>query len=550
MDDRSNDESPATAAGISQGIMRIDGQAATSIKYARSREGDQDQFELTFRMGDTQVAKVKRLTPAELADAVGARNAERMSGPDTVKGTLKGETLDFVDGVTPTERELRQASNTVEKGLAPEHETGLVNTDEALAFARKLRERDRKLWARELSQETSDKAEDHAKRIAGASQPARPAQAADLPASPEDRSTQLPEHEQARRAELIDRLHSQYRVAGSRFYYRDQPDKIAFRDGQTQLKTATNDERVAQAMIARADSLGWKVVNISGHPDFMRPAWMEARLRGIETTGPFKPTPADLEALRAAQEKLMGNRVDRVPDRSQKPAQADGRDTDTHGQGRAAKAAPERAEGRVSTVGDDGKAQGDKAKQMPADGRLSAREVAAVGGVAGKVLAHGPAPYNNDPQEKPSYFVRLATKDGERTVWGKELPDALAKGGATAGDFIKLKHGGDKPVTVEANKRDEQGKVVGTQTIDAARNTWSVTKLDRAAAVLALGEALAEKHLSPESQERLRDAIERRVIASPGKVPAVQVYDKAAPPREVGRERSGMGVDRAPERNR
>lgn len=549
MDDRST-EASASPTGISHGIMRIDGQAATSIKYARSREGEQDQFELTFRMGDAVVSKAKRLTPSELADAVGPKNAERMSGLDTVKGTLKGESLDFVDGVTPAERELRQATNTVEKVIAPEHETRLVNIDEALAFAKDLRDRDRKLWAREKSQEVAEQAEDRAGRIAGTSGQGKPAPTDEIARSAEEREAQLPEHERARRAELIDRLHNQYRVSGSRFHFRDQPDKIAFRDGQTQLKTATNDERVAQAMIAMADAKGWKSVKLTGHPDFMRPAWMEARLRGMDTTG-FKPQPADLEALRVAQEKLMGNRIDRVPERAQETTQGDARHRSGQGQDGAHKGPAGPAQGGAGERGRQGKEQAQKAVQTPADGRLSAREVAAAGGVAGKVVAHGPAPYNNDPQEKPSYFIKLVTKDGERTVWGKELPEALDKGRTKTGDFIKLKHGGDKPVTVEANKRDEQGKVIGTHTIDANRNAWSVEKLDRAAAILALGTALAEKHLkSPESQRRFRDAMEHRVMASPETVPAVKVYDKTAPAREVGKERQGPVIERAPERAR
>ena len=558
MDDR-NKEEQASAAGISQGIMRIDGQAATSVRYARSREGDQDQFDLTFRMGDTVVARSKRLTPEQLADAVGPTNAQRMSGLDTVKGTLKGESLDFTDGVTPAERELRQASNTVEKVIPPEHEARQVDIDEALAVAKAIRERDRKLWAREKSQETADAAQTRAEQVAGGSQGKAPASVGQDP-TPDEREGQLPEHEQARRAELIDRLHSQYRVSGSRFYFRDQPDKIAFRDGQTQLKTASNDERVAQAMVAKADANGWKSIKLSGHPDFMRPAWLEARLRGMETTG-FKPQPADLEALRVAQEKMMGNRIERVPERVQ---DAKG------GPGQGAPGGPTQpikwVKGKAQSpqdhpqepVKDDGsgrptRGQGrtEKPAQRPADGRLTAREVSSAGGVAGKVLDHGPANYNYDPQEKPSYFVKLATKDGERIVWGKELPEALAKGDAKKNDFIKLTHGGDKPVTVEANKRDEQGKVVGTQSIDTNRNAWAVEKLDRAAAVAALGNALAEKHFqNPESQKRIREALDRRVTASPEAAPAVKVYDKTAPSRGQGKERTGVVIDHAPERSR
>lgn len=42
------------------------------------------------------------------------------------------------------------------------------------------------------------------------------------------------------------------------------------------------------------------------------------------------------------------------------------------------------------------------------------------------MLAHGAAPYQNDPAEKMSYFVKLRTETGERTIWGKDLTELSA----------------------------------------------------------------------------------------------------------------------------
>lgn len=97
---------------------------------------------------------------------------------------------------------------------------------------------------------------------------------------------------------------------------------------------------------------------------------------------------------------------------------------------------------------------------------------------AGRVLAHGEAPYNHDPKEKTNYFVKLDTQDGEKTVWGIDLKRAMADRRAKVGDDVQLEHKGNQPVTVEALKRDDKGTVVGLETIDTQRNTWDVHLAD------------------------------------------------------------------------
>jgi hypothetical protein len=41
-------------------------------------------------------------------------------------------------------------------------------------------------------------------------------------------------------------------------------------------------------------------------------------------------------------------------------------------------------------------------------------------GISGALVEHGPAKYQFDPDEKESYYARLSTPKGEKTIWGKD----------------------------------------------------------------------------------------------------------------------------------
>jgi hypothetical protein len=94
---------------------------------------------------------------------------------------------------------------------------------------------------------------------------------------------------------------------------------------------------------------------------------------------------------------------------------------------------------------------------------------------AGRVLSHGAANYNNDPDENMSYFVKLETDEGEETVWGVDLKLAMSETVAGVGDIVALEFQGKQPVTVTGPDRDETGKIIGTKQIETSRNTWAVT---------------------------------------------------------------------------
>ena len=112
---------------------------------------------------------------------------------------------------------------------------------------------------------------------------------------------------------------------------------------------------------------------------------------------------------------------------------------------------------------------------------------------AGRLVDHGAAPYENKPENRPSYFATLENDKGERhTIWGVDLERAIAASGAQRGDRIGLEHGGSETVRLPD----------GTT---AERNTWHV----RGAAELAAGK-LAQVLGRERPKESTLDFADRR----------------------------------------
>jgi len=112
------------------------------------------------------------------------------------------------------------------------------------------------------------------------------------------------------------------------------------------------------------------------------------------------------------------------------------------------------------------------------------------------LLAHGSAPFEHDKNNKPSYFVKIETSQGERTLWGIDLDRAINKSEAQIGDRIAIKNLGNREVQVEQHKRDAEGKIVGTETITAHRNEWDINIISKApkeALNINIGEESANK---------------------------------------------------------
>lgn len=99
---------------------------------------------------------------------------------------------------------------------------------------------------------------------------------------------------------------------------------------------------------------------------------------------------------------------------------------------------------------------------------------------AAELIDHGAAPYKFDNKNDHSYYVKLRSEDGAETFrWGKELPEALTRAGAGIGDLVSVERTGQVPVVLNAPLYDPQGKVVGIQAVEAHRNEWQISVVER-----------------------------------------------------------------------
>lgn len=120
---------------------------------------------------------------------------------------------------------------------------------------------------------------------------------------------------------------------------------------------------------------------------------------------------------------------------------------------------------------------------------------------AGRLVEHGAAPFEHDPQKSGSYFVTLENNKGDRrTLWGVDLERAM-KGAERApeiGEKIGLQHEGSTPVTLPN----------GTQT---HRNTWKVQDAGDLA-YSQLERRLSRSGVKETTLDYTRDFAERRGI--------------------------------------
>jgi putative DNA primase/helicase len=221
---------------------------------------------------------------------------------------------------------------------------------------------------------------------------------------------------------------------GHRFYFAD--GKEAFKDRGRRLTTSSENTQVVHSLIEIARSRGWTEVTVSGTERFRQEAWRQARMAGLEVRG-HKPSEVEQQQLIRA----LGRNLQRP---------ADG--VDAVAADAPASAAP------------------DTAPAAPAARRDRER-------IAGKLIEHGRDSYRHDPNEEPSYFVRIRTADGAREIWGKDIERALSKSltQPQVGDEVILQQTGKDAVTVKRLERGPEGEL---QPKEAAvyRNRWVIEK--------------------------------------------------------------------------
>src|SRR5580698_581166 len=97
----------------------------------------------------------------------------------------------------------------------------------------------------------------------------------------------------------------------------------------------------------------------------------------------------------------------------------------------------------------------------------------------GRLTEHGRANYQFRTDENASYFLKLLTSHGAKTLWGKDLERALHSGETRpkVGDLIGARRAGREAVTVTARRRAADGRVVAEEAHYAHRTRWIVEKV-------------------------------------------------------------------------
>lgn len=275
-------------------------------------------------------------------------------------------------------------------------------------------------------------------------------------------------------------LLARYTVRGDEVVSK-RTEEVAFVDGGRELRAKGDvGKEIIDAMLDTAASRGWSPIKLFGTNAFKAAAWMEAASRGLDTQG-YKPSPEE-QAVAAHNRALNGvdNRIAGEPLKENQPNK------------------PIRGE------------EGTK----KADAQL-----------AGKILDHGEAKYNFDEAENPSYFVKLATAGGEKTVWGADLQRALREAGAATGSQVKLENLGRDAVAVVGALRNEKNEVVGRGPIDTHRNTWKVALVQEVAKTLTHGQKLA-KAFEEATTTREQTKAAKQFPELAGAFAAVKVFEK------------------------
>jgi hypothetical protein len=216
----------------------------------------------------------------------------------------------------------------------------------------------------------------------------------------------------------------------NKYYFPD--GTRAFTDRGNRLTTPSENTEVIRSLIAIAKAREWNEITVRGSERFRKEAWFAARLAGLEVRG-YKPS--ELEEERVARTLGRQNAVDA---------------------GETPGAPPARSQ----------------------RGTEESRDVRRGELLSGRLVDHGRARYRHDPKEAMSYFVKLETSRGERTIWGVDLERALKESltQPAPGDEVGLCTVRQEPVKVKAPARDAAGETLGERELDALRNRWIIEK--------------------------------------------------------------------------
>ena len=233
-------------------------------------------------------------------------------------------------------------------------------------------------------------------------------------------------------------VRDRFRQDGNRFYFPDGAP--AFRDYGRRLSTASENTEVIHSLIEIARSRGWQEISVEGTERFRQEAWRQGRLAGLAVRGYNPSLDERSEVIRG-----LSRREEKREDAASVPSTPS----------QATTAAP-------SNEVEEGQSARKRSDEL----------------IIGKLIDHGREFYRFDAREGMSYFVRIDTSDGERTLWGKDLQRALEKSltQPKIGDEIAMRRTGSDSVTVKRRERDAEGHVLKEHDLNTQRQRWLLEK--------------------------------------------------------------------------
>jgi hypothetical protein len=132
--------------------------------------------------------------------------------------------------------------------------------------------------------------------------------------------------------------------------------------------------------------------------------------------------------------------------------------------------------------------------------------------LVGRLTEHGRANYQFRADQEASYYVKLLTSRGSKTLWGKDLERALneAETQPKTGDLIGARRASREAVTVTVRSRDAEGRILQQDERHAHRTRWVVEKVkffaDRARLARQLRDEQVDIRASVRAHPELKSA--------------------------------------------
>lgn len=221
-------------------------------------------------------------------------------------------------------------------------------------------------------------------------------------------------------AELPAEIRDRFLRVGREYFFPDGAP--AFRDEGRRLTTRSENTEIIRTLLLIGQSRGWDVLKAAGTDAFRRTAWELGVREGLKVIG---------YAATAVEKARTERRAERVAEAPSSSAAA-------------------------STPGSE-----------------AARRKSSV--IQGWLVSHGAAAYQFKPDEARSYYVRLQTDQGERTIWGTDLERAIraADPAVRIGEPVTLKATGRDRVTVRSRGQSGDGD---EGDVRVHRNSWAIER--------------------------------------------------------------------------